>query len=162
LSANSPIYFYKADAAYGYFSNFSYHAIELAGISWLTVEHYYQAQKFQHTKWSALIDRIRLAPTPEIAAAIGRDPEYHLRPDWENCKWEIMYTGVKQKFLAHPELQQILLATASRSIVEDSPVDYYWGCGADRSGANHLGKILMQIRSELMANAIDRALINDN
>jgi N-glycosidase YbiA len=144
----SPIYFYKADGPYGCFSNFSFHAIELNGRLWPTVEHYYQAQKFIGTKQAwVLIDRIWHSPTPEEAAAIGRNPEYPLRADWHDAKWEIMYAGVYQKIITHGDVRDVLLATAEQEIIEDSPVDYYWGCGADRSGANHLGRILMQIRS---------------
>jgi N-glycosidase YbiA len=38
--------------------------------------------------------------------------------------------------------------------VEDSPVDYFWGCGIDRSGQNQLGQILMQVRSELRVDIL--------
>jgi N-glycosidase YbiA len=34
-------------------------------------------------------------------------------------------------------------------IIEDSPVDYFWGCGIDRTGTNQLGRILMQVRTDL-------------
>lgn len=36
-----------------------------------------------------------------------------------------------------------------REIVEDSPIDSYWGCGADGLGKNMLGKLLMKLREEL-------------
>jgi ribA/ribD-fused uncharacterized protein len=42
-----------------------------------------------------------------------------------------------------------LLSTGNQLIVENSPVDYYWGCGADGSGKNMLGKILMEVREIL-------------
>jgi N-glycosidase YbiA len=57
---------------------------------------------------------------------------------------------VLAKFNSHPELRKLLLATGLAQIVEDSPRDYFWGCGEDRSGLNHLGKILMQIRATLI------------
>jgi ribA/ribD-fused uncharacterized protein len=60
-----------------------------------------------------------------------------------------MYTAVQQKFWTHRDAQLVLLNTGDQEIVEDSPVDYFWGCGGDRSGTNHLGRILMQIRTEL-------------
>jgi N-glycosidase YbiA len=145
-----PVYFYKADAPSGCFSNFSLHKIELADRLWQTVEHYYQAHKFVGTQGGELlIDRIWQAPTPEIAAAIGRSPDLLLRDDWHDRKWEIMYAGVRQKVLSHADVRSALISTGDREIIEDSPVDYYWGCGQDRSGANHLGKILMQIRQDL-------------
>ena len=34
-------------------------------------------------------------------------------------------------------------------IIEDSPTDYYWGCGKDKTGRNELGKILMKVRNKI-------------
>jgi N-glycosidase YbiA len=60
-----------------------------------------------------------------------------------------MYGAVWQKFSCHLDIQQILLATLDAEIIEDSPVDYFWGCGNDRTGQNHLGQILMRVRADL-------------
>ena len=92
---------------------------------------------------------IQAAPTPELAAKIGRNPAYQPRPDWNLCKCGIMYRAVWQKFNRHLDIQQILLDTLDAEIIEDSPVDYFWGCGIDRTGENHLGRILMQVRADL-------------
>jgi N-glycosidase YbiA len=124
-------------------------AKELAGESWATVEHYYQAHKFQGTKFEYLMAEIQAAPTPELAAKIGRKPEHQPRPDWDLCKCEIMYRAVWQKFNHHLDIQQILLDTLDAEIIEDSPVDYFWGCGIDQTGQNQLGRILMRVRDDL-------------
>jgi N-glycosidase YbiA len=143
-----PIYFYKVDRPYGYFSNFSPHAIELDGQHWPTVEHYYQAQKFWGGELEYLMTKIRSATTPELAAAIGREPSHFPTADWPQRKLAVMEKALRQKFTVYLELRQLLLDTGTTIIIEDSPVDYFWGCGVDRSGKNHLGKILMQIRAE--------------
>jgi N-glycosidase YbiA len=143
------IYFYKVDKPYGCFSNFSPHSIELAGEKWATVEHYYQAHKFEGTEFEYLMAEIQAAATPELAAKIGRNSAHQPRPDWDLQKCEIMYRAVWQKFSTHLDIQQILLDTLDTEIVEDSPVDYFWGCGIDRSGQNQLGRILMQVRENL-------------
>jgi N-glycosidase YbiA len=155
------IYFYKLDAPYGCFSNFSPHPIlmpqfqdrecgnELSYQWWATVEHYYQAHKFYQTKCEYLMPQIQAASTPELAAQLGRSCEYQPHAEWDLRKCEIMYRAVFQKFSTHLDIQQILLDTLDAEIIEDSPVDYFWGCGRDRSGANHLGRILMQVRSDL-------------
>jgi N-glycosidase YbiA len=142
------IYFYKVDRPYGYFSNFSLHAIELDNQHWPTVEHYYQAQKFVGSEMEYLITKIRLATTPELAASIGREPSHFPSEDWPQRKLAVMEKALRQKFSIHLDLRQLLLATGTATIIEDSPVDYFWGCGLDRSGFNHLGRILMQIRTE--------------
>jgi ribA/ribD-fused uncharacterized protein len=143
------IYFYKVDNPYGCFSNFSPHPIQIEGLEWQTVEHYYQAQKFVGSENEKLIPAIRKAQTPMEAATIGRDRSLILRPDWEQVKVEIMRQGVLTKFLTHRDIQAILLATGEELIVEDSPNDYYWGCGMDKTGQNQLGKTLINVRQEI-------------
>ena len=143
------IYFYKADQSYGCFSNFSLHPIQLEGTVWSTVEHYYQAQKFVGTENEGLIITIQNAKTPMEAATIGRDRTLKLRCDWEQVKTQVMWQGVLTKFLTHTDIQKILLDTGDELIVEDSPIDYYWGCGREKTGQNHLGKILMKVRQEI-------------
>jgi ribA/ribD-fused uncharacterized protein len=148
------IYFYKVEEPYGCFSNFSPHSIYLNGQNWLTVEHYYQAQKFVGSVNERLINLIRDAETPQIAASLGRDRSLQLRPDWEEVKIPIMRAGVLAKFITHVDIQGILLSTGDCMIVEDSPTDYYWGCGCNKSGQNYLGKILMSVRREIAQRSL--------
>ena len=128
------IYFYGTrQKPYGCLSNFSRHGFELDGWWWATSEHFFQAQKFVTTD-SYWYDKIRNAKTPKEAAKMGRDRSHPLRDDWEKVKDEIMQRGVLQKFETHNDLRDLLLATGDQLIVENSPIDYYWGCGADGSG----------------------------
>ncbi|MDJ0801062.1 MAG: NADAR domain-containing protein [Calothrix sp. MO_167.B12] len=143
------IYFYKAWQPYGCFSNFSPHEILIEGTYWSTVEHYYQAQKFVGTKDEVIIPLIHSAETPEKAAELGRCSTRQVRPDWNIVKTTIMRTAVLQKFRTHTGIREILLATGEELLVENSPTDYFWGCGGNKSGQNHLGKILMSVRDEL-------------
>jgi ribA/ribD-fused uncharacterized protein len=143
------ILFYKAEDHYGCFSNFSPHPIYIQGDYWPTVEHYYQAQKFQGTDLNFLMTQIWEAPTPKAATVIGRHPNHRPREDWEEIKLLVMAKAVWQKFITHGELTQILLATENEELIENSPKDYYWGCGADNTGRNELGKLLMVIREKL-------------
>lgn len=140
------IYFYSPRDEYGSFSNFSAHGFELDGEYWPTSEHYFQAQKFPGTPHS---DRLRQLKTPKEAAKMGRDRTLPLRSDWEQVKDEIMKKAVLRKFETHGEIREILLATGDEEIVENSPIDYYWGCGKDGSGKNMLGQILMAVREIL-------------
>ena len=142
------IEFYSTREAYGAFSNFAPYPIELDGLRWPTVEHYFQAQKFAGTPH---VEAIRLAPSPMVAARMGRSRARPLRPDWDQVKDEIMLRAVRAKFAQHTDLAALLLSTGDALIVERSRRDSYWGDGGDGSGANRLGQILMQLRAELRA-----------
>lgn len=143
------IFFYRVCEPYGCFSNFSPHGIWLGGEAWPTSEHYYQAQKFVGTADQHLCQQIRCAPSPELAAAMGRNPSHSLRPEWDRLKIAVMYEAVFTKFMTHRDLAALLINTGEEWIVEDSPTDAYWGRGADGKGQNQLGRILMRIRAEL-------------
>jgi hypothetical protein len=141
------IYFYSArEQPYGCFSNFSPHGFMLDELWWKTSEHYFQAQKFINT---VHLEQIRLVGTPKDAARMGRERTRPLRPDWEQVKEAVMYRAVLCKFSTHADLQKLLLSTGNEPIVENSPIDYYWGCGADGTGKNRLGEILMVVRGIL-------------
>jgi N-glycosidase YbiA len=143
------LYFYSNREKYGCFSNFSYHGFELDGLYWYTSEHYFQAQKFVSTPY---VEQIRLVKTPKEAAKMGRDRKRPLCPDWEQVKDGIMKKAVLCKFQTHADIREILLSTGDVELVENSPIDYYWGCGADGSGKNMLGKLLMEVR-EILRNS---------
>ncbi len=96
--------------------------------------------------------QIHSAPTPELAAQIGRDPQYRPHPHWHRRKCAVMERAIGQKFNTHLDLKQVLLDTGDAEIVEDSPVDYFWGCGRARTGRNQLGRILMRVRADLRAS----------
>ena len=143
------IYFYSTTDEYGDFSNFSAHGFQIDGKYWKTVEHYFQAMKFEGTEYE---DQVQQAYTPKQAKSLGRRRDFPLRDDWENVKDDIMYQGVLVKFQTHDDLRERLLLTGDAQLVESAPSDYYWGSGADGSGLNKLGKILMQVRDELRVN----------
>jgi ribA/ribD-fused uncharacterized protein len=141
-----PIYFYSTREQYGCFSNFSLHGFVLNDLYWPTSEHYFQAHKFVGQPDFELI---RLVKTPKDAATMGRERKRPLRSDWEQVKDEIMRKAVLCKFTTHADIREILLSTGDEEIVENAPQDFYWGCGADGSGKNMLGKILMEVREKL-------------
>jgi ribA/ribD-fused uncharacterized protein len=142
-----PIYFYSArEKPYGCFSNFAPYGFLLDGKWWPTSEHYYQAQKFAGTPRE---ERIRKARTPKAAARLGRSRKHPPRADWEDVKDEVMHRAVLRKFEAHADIREVLFSTGEVPIVENAPNDTYWGCGADGSGLNRLGAILMDVRDTL-------------
>ena len=140
------IRFYRTQEEYGAFSNFSRHSVNLDGKLWPTSEHYFQAKKFLPED---LQEKIRLCEGPGSAAQLGRDKTLPLRDDWEEVKDDVMRTVIRAKFTQYDDLNVLLLGTGHEHIIEDSPIDYYWGYGADGTGKNMLGRILMEVRDEL-------------
>jgi ribA/ribD-fused uncharacterized protein len=140
------IYFYAQTDPYSEFSNFAPYGVEMDSVYWRTVEHYFQAMKF---KDAAYREKIRAASKPKDAKALGMTRALPLRPDWEEVKDAIMHKAVLTKFQTHPAPRAMLLGTADALIVENAPMDAYWGCGPDGQGLNKLGQILMQVRTAL-------------
>ena len=140
------IRFYHSDQPWGEFSNFSPHSIFIDGINWLTVEHYYQAQKFIEPE---LKEKIRLSKTPTLAKITATEMENLRRDDWAELKEDVMLKALRGKFTQHPELAKLLLSTSPKRLVEATSNDAFWGESLDGIGQNHLGASLMLIRAEL-------------
>jgi ribA/ribD-fused uncharacterized protein len=141
------IYFYiEHEKPYGCFSNFSPHGFMLDELYWKTSEHYFQAQKFVGTPY---LEKVRQTKTPKNAANMGRDRSLPLRNDWEQVKDDVMGKAVLSKFRTHANIRETLLSTGNKVLIENSPIDYYWGCGQEGSGKNKLGQILMEVREIL-------------
>jgi ribA/ribD-fused uncharacterized protein len=75
------------------------------------------------------------------------------RDDWDEVKTKVMLDVVRIKF-SNPILRKMLLETGEEELVEGNHWhDNFWGscrcekCGS--SGQNMLGKILMQVRTEI-------------
>jgi ribA/ribD-fused uncharacterized protein len=149
------ILFYNTHGPHGCLSNFSRHGVDLDGQYWPTVEHFFQAQKFPGTEHALLILR---AHTPGQAKDLGRSRAVPLRPDWEQVKDGVMLRAVLRKFELHADARAVLLGTGDEELVENAPSDYYWGCGADGSGRNRLGQILVEVRAILRAREISPAV----
>lgn len=143
------IYFYHVEKPYGAFSNFANYGFDCNGRHWPTSEHYFQAQKFAG---SIREEDVRQAPSAWLAARMGRDRNFVLRPDWENVKLEVMRTALRLKFSNNLVLVDLLLSTGNEELIEQTTDDYFWGSGSDGRGLNMLGKLLMELREEYRSN----------
>lgn len=169
------ITFYKPSEPHGYLSNFSQHGIQLEGAFWMTTEHFFQGMK---TLVPEERDAIRGASTPGRAKNLGR--VCTLRTDWDDVvvmpekfrlifsddrgglverkKDHYMYSALVQKFHQHLELQQWLLDTGDAPLVEESPMDAYWGSAFKNGteGLNKLGRMLMLVRKRIRERALEK------
>lgn len=131
--------------AYFFLSNFYEAPVEYGGLRYLNNEAAFQAQK-------CLTEEEKLAFTelpPNKAKRLGR--QVTLRSDWEQVKVGIMEEIVRAKFTQNDDLRSRLLATGDAELVEGNNWnDTFWGVHLSTGkGENHLGQILMKVRSEL-------------
>jgi hypothetical protein len=145
------IHFYQTGDAFGELSNHAPFPITLQGKTWLTTEHYFQAQKFPGTEHE---EAIRLEPSPLIAAQLGRGRTQPLRPDWESVKEDLMREALYAKFTQHPSLRSLLLSTGDATLIEHTSNDAYWGDAGDGTGKNRLGLLLMELRTRLRQETV--------
>jgi ribA/ribD-fused uncharacterized protein len=141
------ILFWNDEGDYGCFSNFSIYPLMYDGVLWPTSEHAYQACKFSDEKTK---DEIMKASNPMDAFNIGRDVKNILKKDWYEIRIKVMEKIVREKIKQYPIIYNKLIETKDREIVEASPIDSFWGWGPDKNGENHMGKIWMKLRAEIL------------
>jgi ribA/ribD-fused uncharacterized protein len=89
------------------------------------------------------------ASTASGAKIRGSDKSHPLPPNWDSIKLDVMRAGLKLKF-DDPKLKALLLSTGDAELVESSYRDMFWGKHPNgNAGENHLGKLLMELRTEL-------------
>jgi N-glycosidase YbiA len=141
------ISFYSSRGKHGYLANFSPHAVTIDGERWQTVEHFFQAKKFEGVP--EVVKAIRRARSPAAAKKIAKINSRLRRGDWEEVRQQVMRSAIRAKFQQHPELAAKLLATDHAEIVELAPDDDFWGTGTDGQGRNRMGRLLMELRGRI-------------
>ena len=129
---------------FDWLSNFFQCQVEFEGMNFSNVEAAFQAAKCLDMK-----ERERFFDlSGGQAKRLGRRVE--LRSDWEEVKIDIMRQVLKSKFTHNPELRAKLIATGDAELIEGNNWnDRFWGV-CRGVGQNHLGKLLMEIRAELV------------
>jgi ribA/ribD-fused uncharacterized protein len=131
---------------YRLLSNFARTPVTVDGVTYRTLEHAFQAAKTDDPT-----DRLAVMAIRSPAAARLRGQSVALRPDWDDQRLAVMARLLRAKF-RDARLAAALLATGTGHLVEENTWgDRYWGVCAGR-GDNHLGRLLMTLRGELLAN----------
>lgn len=133
-------------------SNFTPCEVYLDGIAYPSTEAAYQAAK-------TVISNER-EPFVHMnafqAKRAGR--KVIIRDDWDEVKLEVMEDLTRQKYSKDP-LKSKLLSTGDREIQEGNNWgDTFWGI-CKGQGSNHLGIIIMKVRSELKSQVGDKQCI---
>ena len=139
------IYDSKGKWVRNWFSNMVAEDVIIDGVKWNSVENYYQAMKSN----DLAIQQLFLNINPSEAKKLGR--KVVLRPDWETFRVEVMKKALICKFTDNINNKARLLQTEDSILVEwNNWGDRVWGVDVrDYNGQNILGKLLMQIRSEI-------------
>ena len=140
----------KFEGKYAFLSNFYNCPVEYDGLKYQNSEAAFHAQKtLDKEKRKEFTDL-----NPSESKKLGR--KIDLRADWEDIKTDVMYGVCLAKFTQNEDLKKKLLATDGVLLIEGTYWhDNTWGnCYCEKCknivGENRLGKILMQIREELI------------
>jgi len=136
---------------------------KLDGIHYQTAEHYMMAEKARLFNDEDILPQIIAAKNPGSAKKLGRKVKQFNQEKWIDNRFEIVIKGNVEKFRQNPELEQFLINTGSKILVEASPNDGIWGIGLEQTnpdclnlykwqGLNLLGFALMEARNILNSN----------
>lgn len=136
-------------------------AFTVDGITYATSEHWMMAKKALLFGDEEAFQEVLASPKPAVAKAIGRKVRNFDAGVWQEKGYTYVAEGSFYKFSQHAGLQQFLLRTGKKVIVEASPFDKIWGIGMAEStngsgnplqwkGTNLLGFALMEARDQLL------------
>lgn len=145
LDTDSQVFFYEQD--FYVLSNFSAFQLNWKGYYFPTSEHAYHWEKFEGHSDIQFI--IRESTSAHAAFKNAEAHKQWRRADWDQVKVAAMYGILRCKAAQHEYVRRKLLATGDRELIEDAWRDDFWGWGPNRDGQNMLGRLWMQIRSEM-------------
>jgi N-glycosidase YbiA len=140
------VYFFTV--RYEPLNSWSPHRVEIWGEKFMTVEHGYHFRKYRETS-PDVADQILAEPSPWAALQLDRQHKALRRADWHSVKVDIMRDLMRAKLEQNDDVRECLKATGAKMIVENSPWDRFWGCGADGSGENTLGRLWVELRANM-------------
>ena len=126
-----------------FLSNMTACQVVYQGITYPSVENFYQAMKTTDHSLRLEISKMNAYESKRFAKTMD------IRSDWDDVKDKVMAYGLKQKFAPGSHLANKLLATGNANLVEGNNWnDVYWGVCRGK-GLNKLGNMLMKIRASL-------------
>jgi len=138
---------------YRWLSNMWPVEFEVNGIKFMSTENAYQASKYSGQRET--IEKLAKMPAL-LTKKFVRDRVLNgwTTEDFDNKKLKFMRLFLKKKF-ENPCLRQKLINTGDVHLEETNDWnDTYWGCCPQGVGENNLGKLLMEIRKELLDNEV--------
>jgi len=152
-SAEGVLRFNKSagDAPLKELSNYFTSEFVLDGVTYRTLEAYLQSEKYSSTD-PDYAQKIRDQRNSALLRGMAKSKGHAARADWDDVRLNVMRKGLEAKF-AMPAFAAVLLGTGTALLEQESVDDAYWGIGADGTGENWTGKLLMELRTKLQATA---------
>lgn len=144
-----PILFYPKE--FYVFDNYSSFQVEYKGKLYPTSEHAYQAAKFLDSH-PEIAEQIRLSRSAHDAQVIATTHKSSRPGNRDEHKLEIMKAILLCKVDQHEYVKRKLVASGDREIIEDSWRDSERWRWPHKDGKNKLGKLRMEIRSEIVSH----------
>jgi predicted NAD-dependent protein-ADP-ribosyltransferase YbiA (DUF1768 family) len=161
------ISFTKVKLLYGWLGNMAPYPVQHGEKKWKTTEALFQAMRFEDLE---IQEAIRAEKSPmgckmkvkAIIKELTQNNQLHKRVVEPQSEQDLqnMETCLRLKLAQHSTLQNLLKATGTALIYEDVTArgrkgsNLFWGALKNESGEwegeNHLGKIWMKLRSELL------------
>ena len=110
------------------FSNFHPVNFKVNGIDYISMEQYIQAKHAELCDDDTTHRKIMLSNNPYRVKKLSYQIKKGDDKKWKSEMKDIVYQGLKQKFLQNTALKELLLSTGSVKIAEAS-TDTYWGVG---------------------------------
>jgi ribA/ribD-fused uncharacterized protein len=130
-----------------FLSNFHLCKIEFEGRFYPSTENAYQAAKIVHDE-RGFFTTCSPNESKTLWKKLTKIDSSSI--EWDARRLYVMNPLVIQKFTEHDDLKQLLLDTGDRYLEETNWwEDSFWGVDTKLGGKNHLGKLLMEVRTSL-------------
>ena len=144
---------------FSFLSNFFKSDFQVDNRTYPTMEHYFQTMRCQAAGRDDLVNQINVTSDCAAVKSVGDSvPSRDLPQDWYAKQEPIMKAGLVAKFSQSADLKAKLIQSGSATLVECTS-NKFWGgdCKLSSedlrtqtySGRNKLGKLLMDVRTEL-------------
>ncbi len=154
VETSTVLTFFKDDHP---FSNWYICSFTVDGVKYNCMEQYMMAEKAKLFGDKEIWSKIISTSSQKSMKAYGRKVKNFDEQTWIKNREAIVKRGLLAKLAQNDSMKQLLLQTGSKIIAEGSPYDKIWGTGKSVDvtnpsqwiGTNLLGKLLMEVRSEL-------------
>ncbi len=120
------LFFYSAASP---LSNFHPSTFIINGETYTCGEEYIQTSKARFFKDHETYKKIKVCASPGQMKALGSNVKGFNSAAWATCVENVATKCQLEKFSQNKELRDYLLSTESKSLIEASPKDSFWGIG---------------------------------